>query len=111
MNRIGGFQSSALPTELPGQEMRKRVLNSCPRSESSPNRRFCALTPIIPGSRRSGFGGGDAKVIESDPEADSGGFGVGAAKCPQRTPKFRISVAAFRHIADLSNLSHSLDFS
>ena len=34
------FQSSALPTELPGLRVRKRVLNSCTRSESSPPAAF-----------------------------------------------------------------------
>ena len=55
------FQSSALPTELPGREMRKRVLNSCARSESSPRRRF---TPIVRGSGRADLTGGDVEVIE-----------------------------------------------
>jgi len=61
------FQSSALPTELPGQGVRKRVLNRPARSESSPRRRFRAPAPIIPGSRRVGFVGGDAKFIGSGP--------------------------------------------
>ena len=34
------FQSSALPTELPGLRVRKRVLNSCTRSKSSPPAAF-----------------------------------------------------------------------
>ena len=60
------FQSSALPTELPGLEMWKRVLNSCARSESSPERRFRAPGPIIPGSRRWGFVEGDVEVPGND---------------------------------------------
>jgi hypothetical protein len=60
MNRIGGFQSSALPTELPGLGMRKRVLNSCARSESSPKRLFRAPGPIIPRTGQVGFIGGEA---------------------------------------------------
>ena len=66
------FQSSALPTELPGREMRKRVLNSCARSESSPNRRF---TAIVRGSGRADLTGGDAKFIEGDVEAGVRGGG------------------------------------
>jgi hypothetical protein len=62
--------------------MRKRVLNSCARPESSPNRRFRAPEPIIQGSGRPGFVGGDAKFIESDPEADAGGFGTGVREVP-----------------------------
>jgi hypothetical protein len=62
--------------------MRKRVLNSCARPESSPNRRFRAPEPIIRGSGRPGFVGGDAKFIESDPEADAGGFGTGVREVP-----------------------------
>jgi len=67
--------------------MRKRVLNSRGRSESSPNRRFCALTPIIPGSRGSGFVGGDAKFIESEPEADAREFEVGGRVVPEGDPR------------------------
>ena len=60
------FQSSALPTELPGLGMRKRVLNSCARSESSPNRRFRAPAAIIPGSGRADLEKCDAGVLGGD---------------------------------------------
>ena len=92
------FQSSALPTELPGREMRKRVLNSCARSESSPNRRFRAPGAIIRGSGRRGFVGGDAKFIGGDVEAGVRGGGrdsethnplVGGS--PSGPPPFSIS--------------------
>ena len=49
-HRHEDFQSSALPTELPGLRIRKRVLNSRARFESSPVgwiRRFCMSTSMI----------------------------------------------------------------
>ena len=82
MHRIGGFQSSALPTELPGRGVRKRVLNSRARSESSPERRFRGSEPIIPGSGRADPEKCDVRVLENDPEGDAGGFGMGGGKRP-----------------------------
>jgi hypothetical protein len=73
------FQSSALPTELPGQGMRKRVLNSRARSESSPERPFRAPGPIIPGSRRAGFVESDVGVPGIDAGADTEMFEVGGS--------------------------------
>jgi hypothetical protein len=67
-HRHEDFQSSALPTELPGQGMRKRVLNSRERSESSPERPFRAPVAIIPGWRRAGFVEGDVGVPGIDAE-------------------------------------------
>jgi hypothetical protein len=63
--------------------MRKRVLNSRVRPESSPKRRFRAPESIIRGSGRPGFVGGDAKFIESDPEADAGGVRGGGPRSAQ----------------------------
>ncbi len=77
------FQPYALPTELPGQGVRKRVLNSCARSESSPGRRFRAPGPIILGSRRASFVGGNAKFIESDAVADAREFEVSGGCRPK----------------------------
>jgi hypothetical protein len=42
------FQSSALPTELPGLGVRKRVLNSRARPESSPTGRFAEFLSFDP---------------------------------------------------------------
>jgi len=41
------------------------------------------MTPIIPGSGRSGFVGGNAKFIESDPKADAREFGPVGWKVPK----------------------------
>jgi len=51
--------------------MRKRVLNRPAPSESSPRGRF---TPIIPGSRRRDFIGGDVKFSGGDEVIEKGVF-------------------------------------
>jgi len=74
------FQSSALPTELPGQEIRNGVLNSCVRSELSPNRRFRAPGAIIRGSGPADLTGDDAKLVEGDAGGVRGGGAAGDPK-------------------------------
>ncbi len=68
------FQSSALPTELPGQGIRKRVLNSRAQPESSPERRFRDAGAIIQGSGRADPEKCDVEVLENDLKADAGGL-------------------------------------
>jgi hypothetical protein len=76
------FQSSALPTELPEHGMRKRVLNSRARSESSPERLFRGSEAIIPGGLRADFIERDVKALESDSKVDLRGFGMGGRERP-----------------------------
>ena len=106
LNWVGGFQSSALPTELPGHGMRKRVLNSCERSESSPERRFRASGPIIPGSRRAGFVEGDVEVPGNDAGEDAGGLGKRPITDPQQVSTVRCDRLAVTQ-ADRSIISPS----
>jgi hypothetical protein len=81
------FQSSALPTELPGQGMRKRVLNSRARSESSPKRRFRDSGAIIPGSSRADLEKCDVKGPGNDAKADPQEFGTGVSYVPTADPR------------------------
>ena len=69
MNSVGGFQSSALPTELPGHRYGSAYLNGSAR-ESQVRRggldRFSVSTAIIPRTGRFGFGDCDVNLTKSD---------------------------------------------
>ena len=98
------FQSSALPTELSEPGVRKRVSNRPSRSESSPRGRFRAPGAIIPGSRRRGFIGGDAKFIESDPKAEAREFEMSG----NLRPKAEIDLALWRQACFKRSLSEAV---
>ena len=76
-----------MSSELPGQGVRKRVLNSRARSDSSPEHLFRAPEAILPGSGRADFIEGDVDLIGSDAEVDAEMLEVRGKKRPPVDPQ------------------------